>query len=69
MSGVDFLYSGGLWFLFIGDFTQWVLLDDWLVKVFWLGKLVSVFWFVEMDFFSLECNGVPSNEFCNGSMC
>ena len=40
-------------------------LDDWLVKVSWLGKLVSVFWCVEMDFFSLECNGVPSDDFCN----
>ena len=39
-----------------------------LVKVSWLGKLVSVFWCVEMDFFSLECNGVPSNEFCDGSV-
>ena len=27
----------------------------WLVKVSWLGKLVSVFWWVELDFFSLEC--------------
>ena len=48
---------------------QWVGLDNWLVKVSWLGKLVSVFWCGEMDFFSLECNEVPSNEFCNGSMC
>ena len=24
------------------DFPQWVGLDDWLVKVSWLGKLVSV---------------------------
>ena len=37
-------------------------LDDWLVKVSWLGKLVSVFWWVELDFFSLECNEVSSNE-------
>ena len=22
-----------------------------------------------IDFFYLECNGVPSDEFCNGSMC
>ena len=43
-------------------------LDDWLVKVSWLGKLASVFWRVELDFFSLECSGVSSNEFCNGSM-
>ena len=54
---------------YCGDFTQWVGLDDWFVKVSWLGKLVSVVWCVEMDFFSWECNGVPSNEFCNGSMC
>ena len=48
------------------DFTQWVGLDDWLVKVSWFWKLVSMFWSVEMDFFYLECNGVPSDEFCNG---
>ena len=51
---------------YCGDFTQWVGLDDWLVKVSWLGKLVSVFWCLEMGFFSLECNGVPSNEFFDG---
>ena len=34
----------------------------WLVKVSWLGKLVSVFWWVELDFFSLKCNEVSSNE-------
>ena len=34
------------------DFAPWVGLDDWLVKVSWLGKLVSVFWCMEMDFFS-----------------
>ena len=34
----------------------------WLVKVSWLGKLVLVFWWVELDFFSLECNEVSSNE-------
>ena len=27
-----------------------------------LGKLVSVFWWVELDYFSLECNEVSSNE-------
>ena len=37
-------------------------LDGWLVKVSWLRKLVSVFWWVELDFFSLECNEVSSNE-------
>ena len=69
MSGVGFLYSAGLWFLFYcEDFTQWVVLDYWLVKVYWLGKLVSVFWCVEINSFTLEGNGVPSNEFCNGSV-
>ena len=38
-------------------------LDEWLVKVSWLGKLMSVFWWVELDFFSLECNEVSSSEF------
>ena len=68
--------SGGLSVLwrsvgpfYCGGFTQWVGLDDWLIKVSWLGKLGSVFWYMELDFLSLECNGVPSNEFCNGSMC
>ena len=40
----------------------WVGLDVFLVKISWLGKLVSVFWWVELDFFSLECNEVSSNE-------
>ena len=53
---------------YCGAFTQCVGLDG-LVKVSWLGKLGFVFWCMELDFFSLECNGVPSNEFCNGSMC
>ena len=38
-------------------------LDKWLVKVSWLGKLVLVFWWVELDLFSLECNEVSSSEF------
>ena len=36
-----------------GGFTQWVGLDDWFAKVSWLGKLASVFWCMELDFFSL----------------
>ena len=44
---------------YCGGFTQWVGLDDWLVKVSWLGKLASVFWCMELDLFSLECNGCP----------
>ena len=42
--------------------SLWVGLDGWLVKVSWLGKFVSVFWWVELDFFSLECSEVSSNE-------
>ena len=60
---VVFLYSGSLWSsLYCGVSSLWVGLYGWLVKVSWLGKLVSVFWWVELDFFSLECNEVSSNE-------
>ena len=38
-------------------------LDRWLVKVSWLEKVVLVFWKVELDLFSLECNEVSSSEF------
>ena len=59
--GVTFLYSGSLWSsLDCGVSSLWVGLDRWLVKVSWLGKLV--FLWVELDFFSLECNKVSSNE-------
>ena len=34
----------------------------WLVKLSWLGKLVLEFWWIELDFFSLECKEVSSNE-------
>ena len=37
--------------------------DEWLVKVSWLGKLVLVFWWMDLDLFSLECNEVSSSEF------
>ena len=61
--GVAFPYSGSLWSsLYCGVSLLWVGLDRWLVKVSWLGKLVSVFWWVELDFFSLEYNEVSSNE-------
>ena len=61
--GVAFLYSGNLWSsLYYGVSSLWVGLYGWLVKVSWLGKLVSVFWWVDLDFFSLECNEVSSNE-------
>ena len=62
--GVAFLYSDSLWSsLYCGVSLLWVGLDVWLVEVSWSGKLVSVFWWVKLDFFSLECNEVSSNEF------
>ena len=62
--GVAFLYSGSLRSsLYCGVSLLWVRLDGWLVKVSWLGKLVLVFWWVELDFFFLECNEVSSNKF------
>ena len=38
-------------------------LDGRFIKVSWLGKLVSVFWWVELYLFSLECSEVSRNEF------
>ena len=61
--GVAFLYSGNLWSsLYYGFSSLWMGLYQWLVKVSWLGKLVLEFWWVELDFFSLERNEVSSNE-------
>ena len=63
MFGVAFQYSGSFWSsLYCGVSSLWVGLDRWLVKFSWLRKLVSVFWWVALDLFSLECNGVFSNE-------
>ena len=60
---MSFLYSGSLWSsLYCGVSLLCVGLYRWLVKVSWLGKLVLVFWWVELDFFSLECNEVSINE-------
>ena len=49
--------------LYYGGSSLWVGLNEWLVKVSWLGKLVSVFWCEELDLFSLEFNEVFSSEF------
>ena len=49
--------------LYCGGASLWVGLDGQLVNVSWLGKLVFVFWWVELDFFCLECNEVSSSEF------
>jgi len=43
--------------------SLWVGLDECPVKVSWLGKLALVFWWVELDLFSLECKEVSSSEF------
>jgi len=67
--GVAFLYSGSLQSsLYCGVSSLWVGLNGWVVNVSWLGKLVSVFWWVELDFFSLECNEVSSNELSDVSV-
>ena len=44
-----------------GLYSLWVGLDQWLVKISWLGALVPAFWWVELDLFSLECNEVSSS--------
>ena len=63
MFGVAFLNSGSLWSsLYCGVSSLWVGLYGWLVKVSWLGKLMSVFWWVELDLLPLEYNEVSSNE-------
>ena len=64
MFGVAFLYAGSLWFLFIVEVSPcgWVGLVT--CQGFWLGKLPLVFWWVEVELFSLEYNKVSSNEFC-----
>ena len=49
--------------LYCGVSSLWVGLDGWLVKVSWLGKLVSVFWWLKLDFFSLEHSEVSRSEF------
>jgi len=49
--------------LYCGGSSLWLGLDKLLVKVSWLGKLASVFWWVELDLFSLECNEMSSSEF------
>ena len=46
---MSFLSSGSLWScLYCGVSSLCVGLYRWLVKVSWLGKLVSVFWWVEL---------------------
>ena len=61
--GMAFLYSSSLWScLYCGVSSLWVGLYGWLVNVSCLGKLVTMFCWVELGFFSLECNEVSNNE-------
>ena len=48
--------------LYCGGSSLWMGLDGWLVNVSWLGKLMSIFSWVELEFFSLQCNEVSSSE-------
>ena len=55
-SCLDWCVWGGLsvfWQLVVpiycGGFSLWVGLAKWIVRFSWLGKLVSVFWWVELD--------------------
>ena len=63
MFGVAFLYAKFVDPLYRGGSSLWVGLDEWLVNVSWLGKLASVFWWVELGLFSLDCKEVSSSEF------
>ena len=58
-----FRYSGSLWFLFIMEVPPcgWGWSSG--LPRFPGWKLVSVFLWVELDLFSLECNEVSSSEF------
>ena len=49
--------------LYCGGYSLGVWLGKRLVKVCWLGKLASVFWWVGLDLFCLDCNEVSSSEF------
>ena len=63
MFGVAFLYAGSLWFLFIVKVPPcgWSWTSG--LSSFPGGNLASVFWWVKLDLFSLECNEVSSSEF------
>ena len=65
MFGVAFLYSGSLCFLIIVEVSPsgWGWMFGLLRFAGCEAKLVLVFWWVELDFFSLKCNGVSSSEF------
>ena len=64
MFGVPFLQAGSSWFLLIveSSLCGWGWTNG-LSRFPGWGELVSVFWWVELDVFSLECNEVSSSEF------
>jgi len=49
--------------IYCGGSSLWVGLDEWLAKASWLGNLASVFWWVELHLFFLECREMSSSEF------
>ena len=62
------LLSGGWRIIIPLNFGIWFLgveLEQCLLKVFWLGELVSVLWRMELDLISLESSAVSGNEFCS----
>ena len=62
--GVPFPYSGSLWSsLYLWSFLTVGGVGRVACQGFLVGKLASVFWWVKVDFFSLECDGVSSSEF------
>ena len=63
MFGVPFLCLGCLFIVEPVPYGEGEGLDYWFVKVSWSGELVSVFWWVELNLFSLKCNEVSSSEF------
>ena len=57
--GVAFLYSGNLWSSLYYGVSSTV---GGVVSVACQGSFVREFWWVELDFFSLECTEVSSDE-------
>ena len=54
-SGLSVFWRSAVPF-YCGGFTKWAGLDDWLVKVSWLGKLVLVFWnWISSLWSAMEC--------------
>ena len=44
---------------YCGGSSLWVGFNEWLFKVSWLGKLVSVFWWVQLDLFFWSAEKCP----------